>query len=121
MAAVWDNSKYILIDHEQERMGKHIPHPLAKKMTHARCWGLQKIPGFSLARLPYIVCRDNTGLVLIDVRNCAAYMFAQAPISVNLFGHGDILRIINSEVNVPGGGKAKLLQLWTVMQFSEHT
>ena len=40
LAAVWDSSKYILIDHEQERMGKQIPHPLAKKMAHARCWGL---------------------------------------------------------------------------------
>ena len=73
-----------------------------------------------MAKLPYIVSRDNTGLVLIDVKNYVAYLFAQAPISVNLFGHGDILRVINAEVNVPGGGKARLIQLWTIMEYSEH-
>lgn len=29
LAAVWDSSKFILIDHEQEIMGKSIVHPLA--------------------------------------------------------------------------------------------
>ena len=29
LAAVWDSSKYILIDHEQEKMGKNIAHPMA--------------------------------------------------------------------------------------------
>lgn len=29
LAAVWDSSKYILIDHEQEKLGKSISHPMA--------------------------------------------------------------------------------------------
>ena len=31
-AAVWDSSQFILIDHEQEKLGKVIPHPKANKM-----------------------------------------------------------------------------------------
>lgn len=114
LAAVWDSSKYILIDHEQEKLGKNIMHPMATTMQ-ARCWGMQKVPGFSFSKMPFVLCRDNTGIVLVDVRNCIAYMFAKAPIKANLFGHGDILRVVHVDVNVPGGGQAKLLQLWTVM------
>ena len=90
------------------------------KTTQARCWGMEKVPGFSFSKLPFVLCRDNTGIVLIDVRNCVAYMFARAPIKANLFGHGDILRVVFTEVNIPGGGQARLMQLWTVMQYSEH-
>ena len=114
LAAVWDSSKYILIDHEQEKLGKNIVHPMAQQ-TQARCWGMEKIPGFNFTRLPFVLCRDNTGIVLVDVKNCLAYMFAKAPIKANLFGHGNILRIVPTEINVPGGGLAKLLQLWTIM------
>ena len=108
MAAVWDSSKYILIDHEQEKMGKNIAHPMANT-TQARCWGMEKIPGFNFNRLPFVLCRDNTGIVLVDVKNCLSYMFAKAPIKANLFGHGDILRVVHTEVNVPGGGQALLI------------
>jgi len=103
LAAVWDSSKYILIDHEQEKLGRNIAHPMAAS-TQVRCWGMQKVPGFSYARMPFVLCRDNTGLVLVDVRNCVAYMFAAAPIKANLFGHGDVLRVVFTDVNVPGGG-----------------
>ena len=108
MAAVWDSSKYILIDHEQERLGKSISHPMAAS-TQARCWGMQKVPGFNLSKMPFVICRDNTGIVLVDVRNAIAYQFAKAPIKANLFGHGDILRVVFTEVNIPGGGQAKLI------------
>ena len=27
LAAVWDSSKFIMIDHEQEKLGKVIAHP----------------------------------------------------------------------------------------------
>lgn len=81
---------------------------------------MEKIPGFDFNRLPFVLCRDNTGIVLVDVKNCMAYMFAKAPIKANLFGHGDILRVVHTEVNVPGGGQALLIQLWTIMQYSEH-
>ena len=108
LAAVWDSSKYILIDHEQEKLGKNIMHPMASSMQ-ARCWGMQKVPGFSFNKMPFILCRDNTGIVLVDVRNCIAYMFAKAVIKANLFGHGDVLRVVHVDVNVPGGGQAKLM------------
>ena len=81
---------------------------------------MQKIPNFNFNSLPFVLCRDNTGIVLVDVRNCVAYMFAKASIKANLFGHGDVLKVVLSNVNVPGGGQAQLIQLWTVMQYSEH-
>ena len=37
--------------------------------------------------------RDNTGYVLINVKTIKAYQLAISPISANLFGHGDILRM----------------------------
>ena len=52
------------------------------------------MPGFDLMKMPFIVSRDNTGIVLIDVKNCIAYQFSHAPIKANLFGHGDILRVV---------------------------
>jgi len=103
LAAVWDSSKYIVIDHEQEKLGKNIVHPMAST-TQARCWGMQKLPNFDFNKLPFVLCRDNTGIVLVDVRNCVAYMFAKAQIKANLFGHGDVLKVVLSSVNVPGGG-----------------
>ena len=75
----------------------------------ARCWGMELIPNFNFNKLPFVMCRDNTGIVLVDVRNCLAYMFSKAPIRANLFGHGDILRIVLSNVNVPGGGQAQII------------
>ena len=119
VAAVWDSSKFIMIDHEQEKMGKVIAHPQAAK-TQARCWGMAKMPGYDYQKMPFVMARDNTGIVLIDVRNRVAYMFAHAPIKANLFGHGDILKVVQAELNLPGGGRAKVTQLWTVMQYSEQ-
>ena len=71
---------------------------------------MQKVPGFNFNKMPFVICRDNTGIVLVDVRNCVSYMFAKAPIKANLFGHGDILRVVFTEVNIPGGGQAKLIK-----------
>ena len=58
--------------------------------------------------MPFVMARDNTGIVLIDVRNRVAYMFAHAPIKANLFGHGDILKIVESGLSLPGGGRTKV-------------
>ena len=39
------------------------------------------------------MARDNTGFVLINTRTYKAHMLAISPITANLFGHGNILRI----------------------------
>lgn len=67
LAAIWDATKYVLIDHEQETMGEMIAHPKQDEQQ-VRCWGLAKLPDFSLSKLPFIIARDNTGLVLIDIK-----------------------------------------------------
>ena len=48
---------------------------------------------------PFIISRDNTGYILIDVKKQNAYLLANSPISANLFGHGDILRVSKLENN----------------------
>lgn len=72
LAAVWDSNKYIVIDHEQERIETTIVHP-HKENYQCRCWGLVKYPGFDIDTLPFLVVRDNTGVVLIDVKQYKAY------------------------------------------------
>lgn len=100
-------------------MGKAIVHPLAQR-TQTRCWGLAKMPNYDYQKCPFVLSRDNTGVILVDVRNCVAYIFAQNPIKANLFGHGDILKVVWADVALPGGGVGKILHLWTVMQYSEQ-
>jgi len=107
LAALWDSNKYMIIDHEQEKIASTIPHPLANKQN-SRCWGMAKAPGYDYGKLPFIVCRDNTGIVFVDVNHCKAYVFAVAPIKQNLFGHGEILKIVLTDVNLPGGAIAKI-------------
>ena len=70
LCSVWDSNKFIVIDHEQERISEVITHPTG---TQTRCWGLQKIPGFDLDSVPFVIARDNTGLVIIDVIKNKAY------------------------------------------------
>ena len=55
---------------------------------------MQKVPDFDINRNPFIMSRDNTGYVLINMKTIKAYQLAISPISANLYGHGDILRII---------------------------
>jgi hypothetical protein len=57
---------------------------------------------------PFIISRDNTGYILIDVKKQKSYLLANSPISANLFGHGDILRISKLE-----NGKQRII---TVIQ-----
>jgi hypothetical protein len=73
-----------------------------------RCWGLEKMPGFDYVKNPFVMSRDNTGLILIDVRNCVAYTFCSSPIRANLYGHGDILRVVNADT-IQSGKKIKCL------------
>jgi len=120
LAALWDSNKYIVIEHEQEKIGSQILHPLAARQNY-RCWGMVKVPGYDFVKMPFILCRDNTGLILINVCHQKAYLFAFSPIRQNLFGHGDILRISLSDVRLPGGGEARVTQLWTVLQQQEET
>ena len=48
---------------------------------------------FDMDSNPWIMSRDNTGYIMINVKTIKAYQLAVSPISANLFGHGDILRI----------------------------
>ena len=56
-----------------------------------RCWGMAKISDFEINKRPFVISRDNTGIILIDVKNFKTYKLSNSPITVNLFGHGDIL------------------------------
>lgn len=58
-----------------------------------RCWGLAKVADFDMERNPFIMTRDNTGYTLLNVKTSKAYQLAVSPVTANLFGHGDILRI----------------------------
>jgi len=56
------------------------------------------MPGFSLEGYPFLIARDNQGIVVIDLKARAAYMLAikNGQISQNLYGHGSILDIIEN-------------------------
>jgi hypothetical protein len=91
LAASWDNNKFIFIDHEQEAIVNILSHPMQDKFN-IRCWGLAMVADFHPIQNPWIIARDNTGYVVINVKTVKAYQLAISPISANLFGHGDILR-----------------------------
>ena len=73
-----------------------MTHPFKEK-SNVRCWGLQKAVDFEMVSNPFVISRDNTGYVLINVKTMKAYQLLISPISANLFGHGDILRVFKSE------------------------
>lgn len=92
MAVSWDNNKYIFIDHKQESITSIVNHPAPDKFN-VRCWGLQKVVDFDCNKMPWLISRDNCGFVLINVRTYKSYMLYESAITVNLYGHGDILRV----------------------------
>ena len=96
LAVAWDNNKYIFIDHLKERIEQIIMHP-RKDNYSVRCWGLELLPDFDLKTCPFAIARDNIGIVLIDISRRRAFLLADLPISVNLFGHGDILRLLKTD------------------------
>ena len=89
LAASWDNSKFIFIDHETESILTTIEHPV--KGVNMRCWGLAKVSDFDIIKCPYVFARDNTGILLINVQSYKVHRFSESPITVNLFGHGEVL------------------------------
>lgn len=95
MAVAWDNNKYIFIDHPQERIEQIIMHP-KKDNFSVRCWGLELVPDFDMKKCPFALARDSVGLVLIDISKRKAFLLTETPITVNLFGHGDILRLLKT-------------------------
>lgn len=96
MAVAWDNNKYIFIDHLKERVEQIIMHP-RKDNYSVRCWGLELMPDFDMKTCPFAIARDNIGIVLIDISGRRAYFLTDLPISVNLFGHGDILKLLKTD------------------------
>jgi hypothetical protein len=106
LASVWDSNRFIVIDHEQERIAHQIIHP-HRESLQTRCWGLVPVPGFDIDSVPFVFARDNTGIVLINVKELKAYIFSNSTISENLYGHGDILRI--------SGAPEEGFVLWTVV------
>ena len=54
---------------------------------------------FDISKCPFIISRDNIGYVLINVRMMKAYQWTFSPITANLFGHGDILRVVKGDGN----------------------
>lgn len=97
LAVSWDNNKFIFIDHKQEAIVNILTHPMPEKFN-IRCWGLAKVADFDMERNPFIMTRDNTGYVLVNVKTSKAYQLAISPVSANLFGHGDILRITKTDL-----------------------
>jgi hypothetical protein len=71
------------------------------------------VPGYDIDSVPFAVARDNTGIILIDVIKHKSYKFADSPITENLFGHGDILKI--------SGSAEDGYVLWTIMQVQGST
>ena len=49
--------------------------------------------------LPYILARDNTGFVIIDVKNKKTLKLSSDKITANLFGHGDVLQVCKTAMN----------------------
>ena len=96
LAVSWDNNKYIFIDNRQENITNILNHPVTDK-TDIRCWGLSKVGNFDLETCPFVMSRDNLGYVLINVKTIKTYMLCNSPVSANLFGHGDILRIVKQD------------------------
>jgi hypothetical protein len=96
LAVSWDNNKFIFIDHKLEAIVGILAHPMPEKFN-IRCWGLAKVADFDINRNPFIMSRDNTGYILINVKTIKAYQLAISPITANLFGHGDILRIVKMD------------------------
>lgn len=96
LAVSWDNNKFIFIDHNQESIIAILSHPMPDKFN-IRCWGLQKVADFDVVKNPFILSRDNTGYVLLNIKTVKAYQLAISPISANLYGHGDILRVMKIE------------------------
>ncbi len=70
-----------------------VAHPVST-VTSMRCWGLQKVAEFSMAKCPFVLARDNLGFVAINVKTYKAYQICKNTITANLFGHGDILKVI---------------------------
>lgn len=98
IAVSWDNNKFIFIDNAQEAIVGILSHPVPDKFN-IRCWGLARVADFDMETNPFIISRDNTGYILIDVKKQKVYLLANSPISANLFGHGDILRVSKLENN----------------------
>lgn len=71
-------------------------HP-KKDNYSVRCWGLELVPDFDIKKCPFAVARDNLGIVLIDISRRRAFWLTDLPISVNLFGHGNILKLLKSK------------------------
>jgi len=110
LAVSWDNNKFIFIDHKQENIVNILTHTMPEKFN-IRCWGMAKVADFDIVKCPFVMTRDNTGFVLVNVKTIKAYQLALSPISANLFGHGDILRIAKGEA-----GKMRLI---TVIQIND--
>lgn len=96
LAVSWDNNKFIFIDNKMENISNILTHPMQDK-TNIRCWGLAKVADFDIVKCPFVLSRDNTGYILVNVKTIKSYQLTVSPISANLFGHGDILRVMKAD------------------------
>ena len=74
MAAVWDLNEYWLInllESISEPEIRVIEHP-NRAIKKVRCWGLELVPDYDYSTRPYAVARDNTGLLVIDLKRAKA-------------------------------------------------
>ena len=95
LGVAWENNKFIFIDHQKEKITDIVPHP--KPNQKMRCWGLQKVADFDKVSCPFIIARDNSGLVLVNIKTKKTYFLMSCTIQANLFGGGDILRIMKDQ------------------------
>jgi hypothetical protein len=75
LAALWDFHQFIFFDHGQQKIICELNHP-NPSFYRVRCWGLAKVIDFDEQRCPFVLARDNTGFVIIDVKNVKAYCFS---------------------------------------------
>lgn len=72
LGVAWDNNKFIFIDHSKEQVISIVQHP-SSASGKVKNWGLQMVPDFDVIKCPFVIARDNTGFVLINVRTIKVY------------------------------------------------
>ena len=97
MVTIWGNQNFHIVDLRSMQITYQIMHPIKDFEENPKNWGIRPFL-YNKNKLQYVISRDNLGFCLIDVRNKKAYTIKEQQISQNLFGHGQILEITDSEI-----------------------
>jgi len=94
LCTIWDENIYYIVNRKLNQVQFKIQHPRGD----FKCWGMKAMPNFDLVEFPYILTRDDQGMNLLDLKKNKAITIANTngAISSNLFGHGNILQIVDN-------------------------